>query len=92
MSVATPSSRTPFSPSRILHIDEICGRGDMTFVSGHSTNTSASGATVVVGSYLDIRLRQADGTWLFHRDLVTPVPWPAAAQPVVPAPTGACLR
>lgn len=69
----------PFSPARILHIDEIRGRGDMAFVAGHSTIITDGGAPVVVARYLDVRLRQADGTWLFHRDMVSPVP-PAAAK------------
>ena len=57
-----------------LHIDEIDGRGDIAFVTGHSTIVPAGGgAPVVVGRYLDIRLKQADGTWLFYRDWVTPV-------------------
>jgi uncharacterized protein (TIGR02246 family) len=64
----------PFDPTRVLHIDEIRGRGDMAFVSGHSTIIPAGGgAPVVVGRYLDIRLRQPDGTWLFYRDMVAPV-------------------
>jgi len=71
----------PFDPTRVLHIDEIRGRGDMAFVAGHSTITPAGGgAPVVVGRYLDVRLRQADGTWLFHRDMVTPVTPPATAR------------
>ncbi len=74
-------STTPWSASRTLHIDEIRGRGDMAFVAGHSTITPDSGgAPVVVGRYLDIRLRQADGTWLFYRDMVSPVPQPAAKR------------
>ena len=75
----------PFNTSRILHIDEIRGRGDMAFVSGHSTMTSDSGAPVVVARYLDVRLRQADGNWLYYRDMVTPVARPAAAQQAVAA-------
>ncbi|MFN2326429.1 MAG: SgcJ/EcaC family oxidoreductase [Gemmatimonadales bacterium] len=68
----------PWSSARELHIDEIRGRGDMAFVMGHSTVTPEDGGSpIVVGRYLDIRLRQADGTWLFYRDMVTPVPQPA---------------
>jgi len=49
----------------------------MAFVTGHSTIVPAGGgAPVVVGRYIDIRLKQADGTWLFYRDVVTPVPQP----------------
>jgi uncharacterized protein (TIGR02246 family) len=68
----------PWNPTRTLHIDEIRGRGDMAFVAGHSTIIPDGGGTpVVVGRYLDIRLRQADGTWLFYRDMVSPVPQPS---------------
>jgi ketosteroid isomerase-like protein len=67
----------PWRPARELHIDEIRGRGDMAFVMGHSTVTPDDGGSpIVVGRYLDIRLRQPDGTWLFYRDMVTPVPAP----------------
>jgi uncharacterized protein (TIGR02246 family) len=67
----------PWAATRELHIDEIRGRGDMAFVMGHSTVTPEDGGPpVVVGRYLDIRLRQADGTWLFYRDMVTSVPPP----------------
>ena len=72
----------PFDPTRVLHLDEIRGRGDMAFVAGHSTIIPAGGgAPVVVARYLDIRLRQPDGTWLFYRDMVTPVS-PAPMQGV----------
>jgi uncharacterized protein (TIGR02246 family) len=68
-------SMPPFDKTRVLHIDGIDGREDMAFVSGHSTIIPAGGGPpVVVGRYLDIRLRQPDGTWLFYRDVVTPVP------------------
>ena len=68
-------SMPPFDKTRVLHIDEIDGRGDMAFVSGHSTVVPAGGGTSeVVGRDIDIRLRQPDGTWLFSRDVVTPVP------------------
>ena len=71
----------PWSTTRTLHIDEICGRGDMAFVAGHSTITpDGGGAPVVVGRYLDIRLRQADGSWLFFRDMVNPVPQVAESR------------
>jgi enamine deaminase RidA (YjgF/YER057c/UK114 family)/ketosteroid isomerase-like protein len=74
-------SMPPFDKTRVLHIDEIDGRGDMAFVSGHSTVVPAGGGKpVVVGRYLDIRLRQPDGTWLFYRDVVTPMPLPAPKQ------------
>lgn len=64
----------PWNPTRTLHIDEIRGHGDMAFVAGHSTIIpDGGGPPVVVGRYLDIRLRQADGTWLFYRDMVSPI-------------------
>jgi uncharacterized protein (TIGR02246 family) len=64
----------PWNPTRTLHIDDIRGRGDMAFVAGHSTIVpDGGGSPVVVGRYLDIRLRQADGTWLFYRDMVSPI-------------------
>lgn len=56
-----------------LQIDEIHGRGDMAFVSGYSTITVPGAAPVVVARYMDVRLRQSDGTWLFYRDMVSPV-------------------
>ncbi len=68
-------SMPPFDKTRVLHIDEIEGRGDMAFVAGHSTIVpDGGGMPVVVARYIDIRLRQPDGTWLFYRDVVTPVP------------------
>lgn len=71
----------PWGTDRTLHIDEIRGRGDMAFVSGHSTITPPGGGKpLVVSRYLDIRLRQPDGSWLFYRDMVSPVPQPAAAK------------
>ena len=63
----------PWDSTRILYIDEIRGHGNMAFVSGHATTTAPGAAPVVVSKYLDIRLRQADGTWLFYRDMVSPV-------------------
>ena len=60
---------------------EIHRRGNMAFVAGHSTITpDGGGAPVVVGRYLDIRLGQADGTWPFHREMVSPVPPPEAKR------------
>lgn len=75
----------PFDPTRVLHIDEIRGRGDMAYVAGHSTIVPAGDRTpVVVGRYLDIRLRQPDGSWLFYRDMVAPAAPPAPTQAVEP--------
>ena len=65
----------PSDKTWMLRIDQIDGRGDMAFVMGHSTIIPpGGGAPVVVGRYIDIRWRQPDGTWLFYRDVVTPVP------------------
>jgi uncharacterized protein (TIGR02246 family) len=71
----------PLDPTRTLHIDEIRGRGDMAFVSGHSTIVPAGGGLPVeLARYLDVRLRQADGSWLFYRDMVSPVPRPTESR------------
>lgn len=59
-----------------LIIEEIEGRGDVAWVSGYATVTSGSGEAPMVGRYLDVRHRQPDGTWLFHRDMVNPTPPP----------------
>lgn len=68
----------PWTPARTMHIDEIRGRGDMAYVMGHSTVApEGGGEPVVVSRYLDVRLKQPDGTWLFYRDMVSPVPPPA---------------
>ena len=63
----------PWDSTRVLYIDEIRGRGDMAFVSGHATTTAPGAAPVVVSKTLDVRLRQPDGTWLFYRDMVSPI-------------------
>jgi hypothetical protein len=34
----------------------------------------------VVSRTLDIRVRQSDGTWLFLRDMVTPIPQPTGTR------------
>ena len=53
-----------------LIIDDVYGRGDLAVISGHSTQL-IDGEVVTSGRYLDTRLRQPDGSWLFHRDMVT---------------------
>ena len=74
-------SMAPFDPTRTLHIDEIRGRGDMAFVSGHSTMTPPGGGEpVIVGRYLDVRVRQTDGSWLYLRDMVIPIAAPATGK------------
>ena len=71
----------PVDPTRTLHIDEIRGRGDMVFVSGHSTIVSVGGGSFVeLVRYLDVRLWQADGSWFFYRDMVTLVPRPTESR------------
>ena len=47
-----------------LIIDEIYGQGNVAVVSGHTTQ-EMDGETVLSGHYLDTRLRQTDGTWLY---------------------------
>lgn len=59
-----------------LIIDEIEGRGDLAWVSGYATVTPEGGEPEMLGRYLDVRHRQPDGTWLFHRDMVSPTPPP----------------
>lgn len=59
-----------------LIIEEIEGRGDLAWVSGYVTVTPEGGEARMVGRYLDVRHRQPDGTWLFHRDMVNPTPPP----------------
>jgi uncharacterized protein (TIGR02246 family) len=79
--LAFHQTMAPWKPARVLHIDEIEGRGDMAFVTGHSTIApDGGGQPVVISRYLDVRLRQADGTWLFYRDMVSPVPQPATKR------------
>lgn len=53
-----------------LVVDEVYGSGNVAVVSGHSTQ-EVDGETVLSGYYLDTRLRQPDGTWLYHRDKVS---------------------
>jgi uncharacterized protein (TIGR02246 family) len=65
-----------------LHIDEIHGSGNVAYVSGYSTIAPNGGAPVLAARYLDVRVRQPDGSWLFHRDMVSPVP-PAESKPTL---------
>lgn len=77
------ASMPPWNPTRELHIDEIRGSGDIAYVVGHATIVpEGSTSPVVVSRTLDIRVRQTDGTWLYARDMVTPIPVP----PAKPAP------
>jgi uncharacterized protein (TIGR02246 family) len=71
------SSMPPWNPTRVVHIDEIRGSGNIAYVVGHATIVPEEGGTpVVVSRTLDIRVRQNDGTWLFARDMVTPIALP----------------
>lgn len=62
----------PFPPSFDLKIEEVEGRGDVAFASGYATVTPEGGEPVKLGQYLDVRVRQPNGTWLFYRDMVIP--------------------
>ena len=77
------ASMPPWNPTRTLHLDEVRGSGNIAYVVGHATVVPEGSTTpVVVSRTLDIRVRQADGTWLFARDLVSPIP----LAPKPPAP------
>ena len=56
-----------------LIIDEIDGRADLAYVRGSYSMTlhpaSAPGPIDDVGKYLEIRKRQADGSWLLAADI-----------------------
>ena len=56
-----------------LSIDEIDGRGDLAFVRGPFEMTmepeGAPAPVKMVGKYIEIRQRQADGSWLISRDI-----------------------
>ena len=56
-----------------LSIDEIDGRGDLAFVRGpFEMTTEPEGAPApvkMVGKYIEIRQRQADGSWPITRDI-----------------------
>src|SRR5688572_32326308 len=77
------ASMPPWNPTRELHIDEVRGSGAIAYVVGHATVVPDGSSTpVVVSRTLDIRVRQRDGTWLFARDMVSPIPLPSSG----PAP------
>jgi len=72
------ASMPPWNPTRVLHIDEIHGSGNLAYVVGHATIVPEGSSTpVVISRTLDIRVRQTDGTWSYVRDMVTPIPLPA---------------
>ena len=71
----------PWNSSRVLHIDDIRGAGDIAYVVGHATVIpDGGGEPVIVSRTLDVRVRQGDGTWLFLRDMVTPIPQPTPTR------------
>ena len=68
-----------------LKADEIVGYGDLAYVRGKYTMTTATGTDS--GKYLEIYRKQADGTWKnsrdsFSSDMPMPMPMPMPA----PAP------
>jgi uncharacterized protein (TIGR02246 family) len=74
------ASMPPWNPTRELHIDEVRGSGAIAYVVGHATVVPEGSSTrIVVSRTLDIRVRQSDGTWLFARDMVSPIPLPTGA-------------
>ena len=76
------ASMPPWNPTRELHIDEIRGSGNLAYVVGHATILPEGSSTpLVVSRTLDIRVRQADGTWMFARDMVTPIAPPPKSPP-----------
>jgi uncharacterized protein (TIGR02246 family) len=81
------ASMPPWNPTRQLHIDEVRGSGAIAYVVGHATVVPEGSTTpVVVSRTLDIRVRQSDGTWLFARDMVSPIPMPTSGPaPIRPA-------
>jgi len=63
-----------FPPASNFQIStiEVDGRGDLAYVYGtFSMTITAEGAEPVEesGKYLEIRKKQADGSWLLHRDM-----------------------
>ena len=58
----------------ILETVEIDGVGDVAFVRGTYTLTmthEGMDAVADTGKFLDVRRRQADGSWLIHRDILS---------------------
>ena len=76
------ASMPPWNPTRTLHLDEIRGSGNLAYVVGHATIVPEGRSTaVVVSRTLDVRARQPDGTWLYVRDMVTPIALPKNPTP-----------
>jgi ketosteroid isomerase-like protein len=56
--------------SFVLTIDDVGGSGDVAYVRGTYRMTMAvEGAPADTGKYIEIRRRQADGTWLLAADI-----------------------
>ncbi|MGH9323091.1 MAG: YybH family protein [Vicinamibacteria bacterium] len=74
-----------------LALEEIEGRGDLAFVRGTYTMTleipGAPGPMTDKGKYLEIRRKQADGSWLLGRDIFNSNSPPPAPPPPEPAST-----
>lgn len=56
-----------------FHVDEVDGRGDLAYVTGRYSLTleaaDAPGPVEDVGKFIEIRRRQADGSWKVSRDI-----------------------
>lgn len=69
-----------------LQVEEIVGRGDLAYVRGtYSMELAPAGAPEPIrdtGKYIEIRRKQADGSWLLSRDIFNssqPAPGPETA-------------
>lgn len=73
---------TQFPPLSELTLvdDTIVGTGDRAYAIGHYHMTiAATGSPVDSGKFLDIRERQADGSWIYVADMFSSsIPEPAA--------------
>lgn len=63
-----------------LTVDGIVGAGDLAYAHGrYHLTVAAEGAPVDSGKFLDVRQRQADGSWKYVADMFnTSIPAPAA--------------
>ncbi|MEX0692135.1 MAG: nuclear transport factor 2 family protein [Gemmatimonadales bacterium] len=53
-----------------LTIDDVSGYGDLAYVRGtYRVTIAVEGSPVDTGKYIEIRRRQADGTWLMAVDM-----------------------
>lgn len=78
------SSFPPISDFQLTN-SEVDGAGDIAYVTGAYTMTlTPEGAEPIVdsGKYIEIRKKQADGSWLMSRDMYSSdIPLPAPPQP-----------